>query len=408
MSDLLFDPTKLQRLLRKTESGFGRGPSADWRNKDFEDLSFEINLKSKILISPATLKRLFGKVKTSAKYTPQESTIKALQIFSGYNDDIISDKKYSSKWNYLVPLIIPLIFVVIWLFKQKMENSELKSCQLGLVKIEGNDSASAYFNYSVPKSKDSIFIDFGNNSDLIHVRGANKTISHFYGFPGYFDTKIRTRKKILKEGVKAFVPTTGWKALAHYFNKDLITRYFPVPFNGNVNKGIFHATRKNLASLGIDSTEIVVVRLDNYKKTQVSGDSFTLHSRFKNSSFWPGIRCFSVHYYVIGTKGQVYFKFTSKGCSSVAEYKTGEIYAQGSNKDLTNFTVDLHKWSDIEIKNTNKHVTVMIGDSLAFDGLYTNSIGEILGSTILFHGSGSVDYIYLNDGGGKAVFEEDF
>lgn len=405
MNNSQFDIKKIKQLLLKTEQCFGHGPSSEWKNKDFEDLSFEINLKSKILISQATLKRLFGKVKTSTKYCPQESTIKALLIYSGYEETTYNHKKLT--WLWIVASATPLVVLfLIWLFIPK--ENDLKKCKLELVKIEGNGPVSAYFDYSIPESNDSIFLDFGDNSDLVFIHGQEKTISHFYGFPGYFDTKIRTRKDILKEGIKVFVPTTGWKVLVYYFNQNLVQRYFPVPFEGNVENGVFHATRKNIASLGIDSTEIVVVRLDNYKKTGVSGDSFTLHSRFKNDSFWPGIRCFSVHYHIIGTKGQVYVKFTSDGCSSVAEYQTGEKYAHGSNKDLTNLTVDLHQWSEVEIKNAEKHVTVTNRGLLILNENYEQSIGEILGSSILFHGSGSVDYIYLNDADGKVIFREDF
>ena len=366
------------------------------------------NQKAKILISPATLKRIFGKVKISADYTPQESTVKALQIYSGYDPNIPLTPKRKQWFIYTAPLITAVVFLLFWIFSPTENYEKLQASKLELVKIEGKGPASAYFTYSVPKSKDSIFLDFGDGSDWLHIKGANKTASHFYGYPGYFSAEIRTGRFQLAGPVKVFVPTTGWKALAHYFNEDLIERYFPVPFNVNTSNGIFHATRKNLASLGIDSTEIVVVRLDNYQNTGKNGDSFTLKSSFKNSSFWPAIRCFSVYYTIHGTDGLIQVKFVGIGCSNYSEYVIGEKSAYGGSKDLSCFTVDLHQWSDIEIRNNNKNVTVSIADSVVFDEAYTQSIGEILGTTIKFHGSGSVDYIYLNDAHDKLIYKEDF
>ncbi len=405
MNNLQKKGSHLKKIIKQTETKFGRDSSANWRNKDFEDLSFEINQLTKILISPATLKRIFGKVKISTDYSPQESTIKALEEYSGYVPERTSSSKKIGWLKYSAALLVPIVFFLFWLFLQKENNENIGDCKLVLLKVEGNGPASAYFNYSVPESKDSIFLNFGDGSGWLHITGEDQTVSHFYGYPDYFNTEIRTREKVLTEQVRVFVPTTGWKALAHYFNPELIERYFPVPFKGNVLDGIFHATRNSLASLGIDSTEIIVIRLDNFQKTNVPGDNFILKSRFKNSSFWPAIRCFSVYYTVQGTTGKVLIKFVGKGCSNVSELVIGEKSAYGSGTDLSCFTVDLHQWSDIEIRNTNKLVSVAIGDSVVFENQYEQSIGEILGSTIMFHGSGSVDYIYLKDEHDNPIFQ---
>jgi hypothetical protein len=76
--------------------------------------------------------------------------------------------------------------------------------------------------------------------------------------------------------------------------------------------------------------------------------------------------------------------------------------------DLSMLSVDLHQWSDISILNDQKCVSVMKGDSLLYTDSYEQSIGNILGCTVLFHGSGSVDYIRLIDKNGNAWFNEEF
>ena len=68
---------RFEALLRQIEIKFGRGVSSEWKNRDFEDLNFEINKKTKTVISALTLKRIFGKIKTTDDYIPQKATIKA-------------------------------------------------------------------------------------------------------------------------------------------------------------------------------------------------------------------------------------------------------------------------------------------------------------------------------------------
>lgn len=411
MASFLEIKNQLPKILKKTEKRYGRADSKNWKNKDFENLSFEINRETKILISPATLKRLFGKVKTSEDYTPQEITIKALKEYSGFTEEelVRSEKKKRPHFYFylvaatLIPAVLASIFFI---GNKKTVNSDEYS--LELLKVEGHGPATAFFTYSAPANKDSIFLDFGDETAWSHIRGTNRTQTHFYGIPGVLNASIRTRQQRLTPRVKVFVPTTGWKALAYYFDEKRINRYYPVPFEGNIENGVFHASRKSLAGIGLDSTKILTVQIDNYTETHINGDSFSLQSRFKNDSFWPGVRCYSVYFTIQGTNGRIIIKFVGEGCSGYGEYILGEKTASGSGVDLSGLAINLNKWSDIEIRNENKTVSVSVAGSLVFKESYQNSIGEILGTTIKFHGSGAVDYVYLKDKDNTTFFEQDF
>ena len=50
-----------QNILQSVEKKFERGKSQQWKNRDFSDLSFEIHLQTKTLISPATLSDFLGR-----------------------------------------------------------------------------------------------------------------------------------------------------------------------------------------------------------------------------------------------------------------------------------------------------------------------------------------------------------
>ena len=409
MNTLQLKKDQFQKLLKKTEQKFGKGPSANWKNKDFENLSFEINLKSKILISPATLKRLFGKVKTSANYSPQESTIEALKIYAEYDPETKEEQRARAKMKpvYFVFAAVFMGIFTWFLFSDKPEKVVEKGT-LQLVKIEGKGTATAHFNCTIPRVKDSIFFNYGDQGIWTPIKNTTTKLTHVYSVPGLLTAEVRTRKQLLTNPLKVFVPTNGWQALVHYFGKDDIERYYPVPFEGNVTDGVFHASRKNLSDVGINPSEIVILRIDNYIKTGKNGDSFHLKSRFKNGSFWPGVRCYSVYYTIQGELGQINFKFVGEGCSGYAKYKLSEKHNYGGGTDLSDFAIDLQNWSDLEVTNKEKHVTVKLGDSVVLNDSYKKSIGEILGITVYFHGSGSVDYIHLNDANNAAIFCEEF
>jgi hypothetical protein len=401
---------QLSKILQATKRKFGHGSVSDWKNKDFENLSFEILQQTKVLISPATLKRLFGKVKTAHTYSPQETTIETLKKYSGYDKREVVPVR-SKKYGILILLSgVVLILALLYLVYNSniKKSTSIKDCSLTLLKLEGQGPATAFFKYSAPLSEDSIFLDYGDGTQWTPIGGTNRTRSHFYGVPGLMSAMIRTLDQHLTPSTDVFIPTKGWQVLAYYFDKKWIERYYPVPLTSNSKEGIFHTTRTKLATMGLDSTKIIVVQLDNYQETNKPGDSFTLQSRFKNSTFWPGIRCYSVYLNVQGTNGKIMFKFLGDGCSGYGEFITGEKTGDGSSTDLTPFAVGLNDWLRVEIRNDHKNVKVLINNAVAFSGSYENSIGNILGTSIKFHGSGSVDYIYLKDSDGQMLFEENF
>ena len=65
---MVFASNKYRERLKSIKKGvvrqFKKGKPEHWRNRDFEDLSFEVRKATKVLISAATLKRIFGKNKT--------------------------------------------------------------------------------------------------------------------------------------------------------------------------------------------------------------------------------------------------------------------------------------------------------------------------------------------------------
>jgi hypothetical protein len=401
---------RLSSIKNAVVKRFGKGKPTYWRNRDFEDLSFEINKTTRVLISAATLKRIFGKNKTSETYYPQESTLMALEKYAALTGKKSIFLLSSIRKKHFALLVIPiLIFGIVFLFISKQSSPEqMLSVKLELNKIDGANPATAFFSYNVPKTKDSLFVSFGDGHPLQYISANNNTISHYYRHPGMFNVCITARKQVLSDTIKLYIPTNGWQALAYYYQQDYTERYFPVPMDFAASSNGFHLTRQDLASIGMDTTQIVVLRLDNFKKTGISGDSFNLKTRIKNVNYWPAIRCYSGYIKIIGESASIIFKLTNEGCSQFGEFTLSEKNAQGSNADLSSFSLDIKNWNDVKIINNEKNVRVIINTKTVFQESYNNSIGAIVGVSLQFHGSGYVDYFQLYDKEQHPVFSKEF
>ena len=401
------DKKRLQKARKSVVRSFGRGNPRSWRNKDFEDLSFEIKLASKILISAATLKRIFGKNKTEADYYPQASTLEALEVFGGLKT---KGKTQASSFPILKIAIfaIPLFFASVFLFIIYGTPEPELHAKLKLSKIEGASPATVFFEYQIPTSKDSIFISFDDENPREYLDPNRQHISHYYRFPGLFRAKIQTKKKTISEHAPVFIPTKGWQALANYFEEGISERYFPIPMEMVTQGDYFHPTRKSLSSAGIDTSQIAVVRLDNYKKTEINGDTFFFRTRLKNINYWPIIRCYAAFIFIVGENNSIMFKFSNEGCSQFNEYRLSEKYIHGNYHDLSDFSIDMKEWHEIEIENIDKETSINIDDKKIFSESYLKSLGNILGVSLVFHGSGYVDYVEMYDSNEQKIFDKDF
>ena len=72
----------VQKCLRRIETQLGWGDAATWHNDVFIELSEKIQQQTQVLLSPTTLKRVWGKV--AYKNAPSISTLNTLAQFAGF------------------------------------------------------------------------------------------------------------------------------------------------------------------------------------------------------------------------------------------------------------------------------------------------------------------------------------
>jgi hypothetical protein len=97
-----------------------------------------------------------------------------------------------------------------------------------------------------------------------------------------------------------------------------------------------------------------------------------------------------------------------KGCERDVGVKMGEVYHDGAQNDLSSLGRDLYKWQNLKIRVANKRATIFIDEEAVHTIDFKDDFGKIVGLTYNFLGTGAVDYVRLNNGDDKMVFEDDF
>jgi|GEM_PF-752316 len=430
-------------ILRQTELKFGRGSSKNWINRDFEDLSFQIKRSSKYTISALTLKRIFGKIQTSDDYLPQKATQQALEIYAEYKENKVQvdsinaneiatedseedkqildtesntntqsdlkttetrSKKRTSTYLLILATIAACI-LIIFVFRTKNDTNTLRG-SIKLIKTEGENPKTAFFEYTTPNTTDSFKILFDEEYPAVYIpNGTGVKSTYYFQYPGLFKVRMMHNYQAISDTISVFVPSNGWQASAYYFDQKYSERYFPIDLTKCFTSGTFHPTKKVLSASSLDTSRIAVVRLDNFKKTGVNGDNFTLNTTLKNPDQWSGIRCNSIFLYVQGSTGTIRFRFANPGCSYWIDYILSEKTITNKNKDLSDFTFNINYWQQFRFENQNKKVALYINNKLRFTDTYQKSIGEIVGVTVLFHGNGYLKNYSLIDNKEKELFK---
>lgn len=414
-----------QSILKLVEAKFGRGPCRNWKNRDFEDLNFEISKKTKTNISAHTLKRIFGKIKTDDYYLPQKATIQALKQYINYDKNELlknevqtsgpdtepaptqkrSNKNYKIRLLFIIVIILSTCLTAVYLYKTK-NPGRLKSGTVRLTSAEGRIPKSVQFEYTTPNNTDSFSICYDGNFEAVYVpNGEKMKSSYYYQYPGLFRVRMWYKKQIVSPSIPVYVQTKGWEAYGNYSGQKQMERFFHFNLKKCLDNGTFSPTKKVISNVGLDTTRLTEITLNNYHPTGINGDNFKLKALLKNPDEWPGATCNSVYLIITGKKEYIQLHFANPGCSYWIHCRISEKRLDKRNENLKNFTFDLSKWQNFHVENKDKHIRIFVNNILRYTTSYTESIGEIMGVTIKFQGNGYLKEYSLSDLTGKEIFK---
>ena len=409
----------VQECLKEIETKLGWGSATQWHSDVFIELSDTIQKETNVLLSPTTLKRVWGKVNYNS--APSISTLNTLAQFAGYlNWRAFKNKSTTTEGNkpehntekgqtkvFVYASIIAVVFISLFSVIGSMTDKN-KDFDFSKIKFESRPITKGLPN--------SVVFDLdlkGLDSDSIHIQqywDVTKTIklkrnqsqaTGQYYFPGYFRAKLLVDGDIKKEH-DLFIKSEGWLGTIDY---EPIPKYFNEASIQNENLKLSDDALSEIASheKPLVSSFHIVEQFED-----LSADNFVLKTAFRNVYNDKWAVCETTRLVILGTKGAMIIPFSIPGCVSEIGVLLNDVFLNGKEHDLSAFGVDLSELKDVEVKVENKNVKVTVDGEVIFMKRYNESIGNVVGLRYRFLGAGEVDYIKLMDLDDKMLIDTDF
>ncbi|WP_353719263.1 hypothetical protein [Dyadobacter sp. 676] len=410
---------------------YGKPDSTGWTNSDFIRLSHILYKKTQVQISPNTLKRIFGKIKTDARYYPQKATRDALAQYVGFADwDRFSDaqsrqtasvpprldiqlattsrpevpsiigqapnRKSLGRAALLASFTLTLLSFTIWrglVLWRKQQTDVTLFCK----NPEGENPHSAVFvlrNFSqISELTSEYTIEYGD-SKKTHLNGKDSVYSHYYEVPGRYFAVLK-RAGVPMDTVPVFLRTSGWTATANMMYDT--TRVYPIETPGLFTNGYNSISAKEIARAGVDTNRTFFVNFVNTHLTGIDGDNFELLVDVKASPPRPGVRCSQVRLTVYGDSSNHMVDIMKPGCVHWSKLQFSELRKDGRNDGPDFLGADLTAGGTIGVKVVNLRATLLVNGREVYKNTYKKALRHIYGLDIMFAGIGTVRSVQLRD-----------
>ncbi len=407
----------VKKCLLLIEKQLGWGSSKSWHNDVFIELSEKIHEKTQVLLSPTTLKRVWGKVNYNS--APSISTLNTLAQFAGFlnwrdfkNKSAIKSPSFFSK--HINPnlgfvmgsaALMTLLFISLYSLtgKSSVEPPDYSKVEFSSKSIADGLPNSVVFDFDLKEvESDSIYIQqFWDPTKTIEITKDQKQATGQYYYPGYFRAKLVIDGQIIKEH-DLFIKSDGWLGTIDYT---------PIPKYIETEDILSNKLALKKSTLDeIKSSETPIQSTFHYvnELEQISGDNFELTTSIRNVYRDKWAVCQTTSIVIVGTKSAFFVPFSISGCISELGVMLSDIYLDGKKHDLSFLGTDMSKFRTIKIASKDKEFKVFIDNHNVLTHSYTKSIGNIVGMRFRFLGAGEVENIHLSNEKEKFVLNQDF
>ncbi|AXY73893.1 hypothetical protein D3H65_07825 [Paraflavitalea soli] len=433
----------LEICCRYVGEKYGNPATAEWTNRDYIRLSSILSHATGTQISPNTLKRIFGKLKTPERYYPQKATRDALASYAGYSDwenflaqhprpkqeekelarqalavvpqsttISITPQPVAKKrgWPLAVALIAfaALLMWWLWLANKAVADIDPGDARLVCNNPEGENPHSAVFKLVLAENfagiRDSFSIHFGDSRRPKKIL-PGVLLTHYYEVPGRYYARLVYNGKDI-DTVAIYLQSKGWTATATV-ERDTM-RVYPI-ISGSLFKGNkMTVNTQQLLQAGVDTNKTFFVDFVNAQPTAIDGDNFELTADVTTSPARAGVRCSQVKATVYGERAR-HTLFTIKpGCTSWVNLQFSELVKNGEEDDLAFLGSDLTAGGIIKLQVIHKQVSVWINNKKVFETVYQQPLGKLYGVNISFAGIGTVNKVLLKDLGTGTELKDGF
>ncbi|WP_460218158.1 hypothetical protein [Psychroserpens sp. MEBiC05023] len=397
----------LQKCLLLIEEKLGWGSASQWHSDVFIELSETIQKDTQVLLSPVTLKRVWGKV--NYKSAPSISTLNTLAQFAGFNNwrdfknkaDIKQVSWLEQKVSPHLGVIIlsASIMTVVFISLYSLTGTESRINDIDITNIEFSSKPiteglpnSVVFDFDLNGiTSDSIYIQqFWDPTKIINLSQNQVQATGQYYYPGYFRAKLIADGNILKEH-DLFIKSGGWLGTLDY---EPIPKYI---YDDSLSSDELMFSKS--ISEEIKNNDQPILSSFHYVNDipKLSGNNFSLKSSIISTYQDKWAVCQKTSIVIVGTKSAIIIPFSIPGCTSDLKGMVSEFPLDGKTSDLSSLGVDFSKERLIKIMSINKVLKVYIDGLEVFSKSYTNSIGDIVGLRYRFLGISKITQIELLD-----------
>lgn len=428
---------RLDHCCRLVSEIFGKPDIASWTNGDYVQLGYILYKKTRVQISPSTLKRIFGKIKTDERYFPQKATRDALAQYAGFKNwehftDIpllpaVTEEKpaplpvhriaaerpavlhHAKKpgkvpWRRAALLALGIGgYLLYYFFFRTVEKAVVTlECSNAVGK---NPHSAAFIVRGLPASFDDHYaIEFGDSRKK-SIAAGDSLVSHYYEVPGRY-LAILKRDGVPLDTVSVYLKTDAWTATAEMMFDT--TRVYPINTAGLFSNGKNGVDAWEVSRAGVDTNRTFFVKFLNTQETNIDGDNFDLLVRLKTSADRAGVRCSQVRVIVFGEEAKHMIDVMKPGCEHWTDMQFSEISKQGEFNNMDFLGVDLHTGGSIALNVHEQTARLSINSRQVFESAYQKPLKKVYGLGITFSGIGEIQSVTMKDSKTGAAFAGNF
>lgn len=401
----------VERCLRLIEKKLQWGDPTAWHNDMFAELSERIHSETQVLLSPTTLKRVWGRVKY--RNDPSITTLNTLAKFAGFANwrDYKSAHRTTlpNRWRKIISLqlgvimlaasIMTVVFISLYSLRTPTGVSPIDRKQVVFRSrpIATGLPNSVVFDIRLPEnSSDSIFIQqYWDPTKTVRLKNGQETATAQYYLPGHFRAKLLVDGQVIKEH-GLLIPSDGWLATVDYE---------PIP-------EYIRAEEVHQGGLSLPSSVTDAIRASDDPLVSgyhwvgspgqsLPGDNFKLTTKIQHTINDSWAVCQKTGIYLLGTEGVMIIPFAIPGCISEIGLTLNDVYLNGKDNDLSEFGIDLSEPLEVTLQVQNKEVRIIAGGNELYHGAYLKSMGHLVGIRYRFLGAGKVVQCTISDLEGK-------
>lgn len=406
----------IARCLLQIEEKLGWGSSSGWHSDVFSELSEAIQQETKVLLSPTTLKRVWGKI--NYKSSPSISTLNTLSQFIGFENWRAFKNNQAQNKTLKKPLVnmsvvfslaagIALLFITLFSTigtdEHGLTTEDISKIKFSSRTVTNAMPNSVIFDFDISNIKsDSVYIQqYWDANKTIKINTKQKQATGIYYFPGYFRAKLVIDGTVVKQH-DLFIKSNGWSASIDY---DPIPKY--VEPKNFINDGLL-LDDALISEIQHSDTPLISSFHFIEDLGTISADNFSLETTLKNIYRDKWAVCQMTYIYIIGTKGVIIIPFTIPGCVSNINVMLNDVYYKGKEHDLSTFGIDLSSPKNIKINVTEQQLRVFVEDEQIFSGTYTKPVGKLVGIRYKFVGAGLIKHTKIIDSNGNTIMDNNF